>query len=187
VLQLCFKPRTVSTFFLPCVCAHLLTDVFYATIHRLALAVSVSLAMDRADHSKKILDLMLAKDDDAPLTSIAQAWVNIHLGGEHLQEAQYIFQELGDRFNWTPKLLNGSAVASMAMGQYEEAERMLMEALANKDGTKKGDTLANLFTNSLHLNKAGGKYLQQLKATEPNHPLLRKMDALNGAFDAAGF
>jgi len=44
---------------------------------------------------------MSSVDDDATLTQLATAWVGVQLGGAKVQEAQYIYQELGDKFNYT--------------------------------------------------------------------------------------
>ena len=41
--------------------------------------------------------------------------MNLALGGNKVQEAFYIFQELGDKYTWTTRLHNGSAVCSMHM------------------------------------------------------------------------
>merc|ERR1712205_57320 len=145
------------------------------SLELLALAIQVALQIERPDVAKKMLDLMQQKDDDAPLTQLANAWVDISLGGDHIQEAQYIFQELGDRFNWTPKLLNGSAICNMTMGNFAKAEKEVLEALS-KD-PKNADTLANAITASLHLNKPTERYVTQLRGADPNHPVVRKLDA----------
>ena len=153
------------------------------SLELLALAIQVALQIERPDVAKKMLDLMQQKDDDAPLTQLANAWVDISLGGDHIQEAQYIFQELGDRFNWTPKLLNGSAICNMTMGNFAKAEKEVLEALS-KD-PKNADTLANAITASLHLNKPTERYVTQLRGADPNHPVVRKLDALEEKFAKA--
>jgi coatomer protein complex subunit epsilon len=50
-------------------------------------------------------------------------------GGAKVQEAFYIFQELSEKYTTTVMLINGSAVCQMHMGQFEEAETRLVEAL----------------------------------------------------------
>ena len=173
------------------------------SLELLALAIQVALQIERPDVANKMLSVMLEKDDDAPLTQLANAWVNIATGGERVQEAGYIFQELGDRFNWTPKLLNGSAICNMVMGKFDQAEKQILEALSkdprNPEYVQDGgaawclssafsfgfcyfaffcspmnssnvsrflfppflrllfSTLANVITNSLHLNKPTAK------------------------------
>jgi hypothetical protein len=47
------------------------------------------------------LQAMSAIDDDATVTQLATAWVGVALGGGKVQEASYIYQELGDKFSWT--------------------------------------------------------------------------------------
>lgn len=56
------------------------------------------------------------------------------------------------------RLYNGAAAANMQMGSWEEAERELQEAL-EKD-PKNPETLSNLVTSSLHLNKPVARYIK---------------------------
>lgn len=47
------------------------------------------------------LQAMSAVDDDATLTQLATAWTGLALGGAKVQEAAYVYQELGDKYTWT--------------------------------------------------------------------------------------
>nr|CAG4648100.1 EOG090X0A8E [Moina brachiata]SVE93153.1 EOG090X0A8E [Moina brachiata] len=107
-----------------------------------ALMLQILLKMDRLDMAKKQLKLMQEIDDDAVLTQLTSAWVNLSTGGEKLQEAYYTFEELADKHAATPSLLNGQATCLIGQGKYEEAEAKLQEAL-EKDSNNT-ETLINM-------------------------------------------
>ncbi|PNH09840.1 Coatomer subunit epsilon-1, partial [Tetrabaena socialis] len=66
-----------------------------------ALCVQVYLKMDRSDKAEQQAKGMSAIDDDATLTQLASAWVGQALGGAKVQEAAYVYQELGEKYNYT--------------------------------------------------------------------------------------
>lgn len=150
-----------------------------------SMMINGYLKMDRSDLAERQLKQMQAQDDDATLTQLCTAWVNVGLGGLKVQEAYYVFQELGDKFQWTCMLYNGSAACNMAMGRFDEAEKDLMEAL--RADAKNAETLANLVTCNLHLGKpaVAQRYITQLKAADGSHPLAKRIAAADELFDRA--
>lgn len=153
------------------------------TLDMMAACVQVYLKMDRVDKAEQQLKAMQAADEDATITQLATAWVGIQQGGAKVQDAVYIYQELGDKYNWTVLMHNGLAVCHMKMGQWEDAERDLLDAL-NKNG-KDADTLANLITCGLHLGKNTARYTSQLKLAAPEHPCTKRTEAGEELFDRA--
>uniref|UniRef100_A0A7S1T9E3 Coatomer subunit epsilon n=1 Tax=Tetraselmis chuii TaxID=63592 RepID=A0A7S1T9E3_9CHLO len=153
------------------------------SLEQMALCVQVYLKMDRVDQAEKQVRAMSNMDDDATLTQLAHAWTNLALGGQKVQDAQYIYQELGDRNNWTTRLYNGSAVCHMRMGNFDDAEKELLEAI-NKD-SKDPDTLANLITCSVHLGKPTTRYMSQMKLIDPNHMVVKRFASSDEAFERA--
>ena len=59
----------------------------------------------------------------------------INQGGSKIQEAYLIFQDFSEKYPMTGLILNGKAVCCMHMGNFDEAETLLLEAL-NKASLK---------------------------------------------------
>lgn len=148
-----------------------------------ALNVQIFLKMHRSDYAEKQLRVMQQIDEDHTLTQLASAWLNLAVGGSKIQEAYLIFQDFSEKYQMTSLILNGKAVCCMHMGNFDEAESLLLEAL-NKDA-KDPETLANLVVCSLHLGKSSSRYLNQLKLSHPDHMLVKRSSSAEESFDRA--
>ncbi|XP_059667496.1 coatomer subunit epsilon-1 [Cornus florida] len=148
-----------------------------------ALNVHIFLKMHRSDYAEKQLRIMQQTDEDHTLTQLANAWLNLAVGGSKIQESYLIFQDFSEKYQMTGLILNGKAVCCMHMGNFDEAETLLLEAL-NKDA-KDAETLANLVVCSLHIGKSSSRYLNQLKLAHPDHMLVKRSSAAEESFDRA--
>ncbi|OAY31616.1 coatomer subunit epsilon-1 [Manihot esculenta] len=148
-----------------------------------ALNVQIFLKMHRSDYAEKQLRYMQQIDEDHTLTQLANAWLNLAVGGSKIQEAYLIFQDFSEKYPMTSLILNGKAVCCMHMGNFDEAETLLLEAL-NKDA-KDPETLADLVVCSLHLGKPSSRYLSQLKLSHPDHMLVKRASSAEENFERA--
>ncbi|KAI7738921.1 hypothetical protein M8C21_031807 [Ambrosia artemisiifolia] len=153
------------------------------TMELYALNVHIFLKMNRSDCAEKQLRVMQQIDEDHTLTQLATAWVNLAVGGSKVQEAYLIFQDFSEKYQMTSLILNGKAVCCMHMGNFDEAESFLLEAL-NKDA-KDQETLANLVVCCLHLGKHSARFLSQLKLSDPEHMLVKQGLSAEESFDRA--
>nr|XP_023895461.1 coatomer subunit epsilon-1-like [Quercus suber]POE57362.1 coatomer subunit epsilon-1 [Quercus suber] len=148
-----------------------------------ALNVQIFLKMHRSDYAERQLRAMQQIEEDHTLTQLANAWLNLAVGGSKIQEAYLIFQDFSEKYQMTSLILNGKAVCCMHMGNFDEAETLLLEAL-NKDA-KDPETLANLVVCCLHLGKPSSRFLSQLKLSLPDHVLVKRASTAEESFDRA--
>jgi coatomer subunit epsilon len=150
-----------------------------------AVKVQILLRMDRTDVAEKEVGRMRRIDEDATLTQLASAWVHLAKGGLSAQEALYVYQDLLERHGATDLILNGMAICYLATGKYDDADRVLREAL-NKNPSYP-TTLVNVFTCAKYKNKPPelvARYLDALKEISPNSAWLLDMNRKEVEFDA---
>lgn len=138
----------------------------------LSYSVFTYCKMERADQAGKVVKRMQETDEDATLTQLAEATLNMQLNGKHVQEAYHIFHDLFDKYAHSTIALNGMVAALVNMGRHEEAESFLQEAL-QKD-TNNPNILINLVICGRHTDKSDdviNRYVNQLRDSHPNHPL----------------
>jgi len=153
-------------------------------LETMSLVAHIYLLMNRIDLARKQVSLMQQSDDDATLTKLAGAWVAMAEGGDKYQEAYLELQELAEKYNLSLMLSNGMALASLHMGKYDEAERLLQEALSKSASDV--DTLANMVVCMHQLRKPQevvGRYVNQLRSVSPSHPWVLKYGELDSSFD----
>ncbi|KAM1765542.1 hypothetical protein ACFX11_004659 [Malus domestica] len=148
-----------------------------------ALNIQIFLKMHRSDYAERQLRLMQQVDEDHTLTQLAMAWLSLAVGGSKIQEAYLIYQDLSEKSQVTSLILNGKAVCCMHMGNFDEAETLLLEAL-QKDA-KDPETLANLVVCCLHLGKPSSRFLGQLKIGHPDHLLVKRALEAERSFNLA--
>lgn len=154
------------------------------TMEQLALWAQFCLKINRVDLAQKHLKKLTDVDEDATLTQLVSAWVNLSLGGDKCKEACYAYEELIDKFEPSLSLLNGLAVSKMHLREWEDAEKSLLAALAKSFND--ADTLINIITCYAHMGKDQqliDRYTNQLKSAHPNHPHVVKLNKAEEDFD----
>lgn len=152
-----------------------------------AIQVYVFLKMCRLDLAKKILAAMTEKNDDDTLTQLAQAWMNIEIGGEKLQDAHYIFDDNKDKLSSSVLLLNNLAVC--AMGQQKFSDEETSNYL--RDGLDKEPNNYDLLINYIFLTQQTDKnaevtvnrYLSLLKESWSHSEFVEELAKKETEFD----
>eukprot|EP01123_Difflugia_compressa_P000144 TRINITY_DN10251_c0_g1_i1.p1 TRINITY_DN10251_c0_g1~~TRINITY_DN10251_c0_g1_i1.p1 ORF type:complete len:314 (-),score=58.63 TRINITY_DN10251_c0_g1_i1:12-896(-) len=151
-----------------------------------ALLVQLYLAINRIDYAQKELKFMQSKKDDAIPTQLASAWIHLH-DRSKCEEAAEIYKDLINKYGNSVVLLNGLAVASMCLSQFERAEKILMDALLldNKSIT----TRINLVVVSQQLDKTPidkiKRDINQIVSVAPGHPWVVAINNASLDFDNA--
>ncbi|CAJ0938391.1 unnamed protein product, partial [Mesorhabditis belari] len=145
-----------------------------------AASIHALLAMDRPDLAMKELKRMSEMDEDATITQLATAWVNLTIGKEKLKDAFYIFQEMIDKYGATPYLLVGQSNALIAQGQGGDAEKVLDEVLSRDPNSAEAmvNRIRAILANesAKPANNLGKKQLVQVTATNPKHPFVEEIE-----------
>ncbi|XP_015369723.1 PREDICTED: coatomer subunit epsilon [Diuraphis noxia] len=155
------------------------------TLEGLTLSLIIYLRMNRVDLASKELKKLKEKDEDATLTQMAQAWLNLALGGDKLQEAYYIFQELTDKYGVTALLLNCQSVCYIGQCEYKKAEITLQDAL-EKD-INDIDSLVNSLFISVHTKVSADvarRQLNMLRDAYPNAEIVVRYNNKEIEFDS---
>jgi tetratricopeptide (TPR) repeat protein len=148
-----------------------------------SLIVNHYLSISRSDLAIRELTRMKEIQDDAIITQLARAWINVD-SRDKCDDALMAFQELIEKYGQSVMLLNGYAVACIHLGNYEKAEKILLDALLldkNSVATK-----INLFTCSSFLGKPKDKLTRdfnQIIQLAPDHPWVRKQQEMEQSFD----
>jgi len=150
-----------------------------------ALLVQIYLSMQRMDLAEQELQNMQKISDDAIQTQLAQAWILVAQGGDKYQEAQYIYQELIDKYGQSISLLNGLAVCYMNMKKFPDAEKALLDAL--EKNPKSAETIINLIVCYQHMKKPPEslrRYLNMLRQVAPSHPWVGALGKVDQSFES---
>ena len=143
--------------------------------------------MDRLDLARNALSVMKGKDEEAVLTQLTAVQINLYVGRSEVNDAIHTLGSLTEQYGNSPMLLNLTAAAYLVAGQYENAERVLTEAISEEaDVGSSSDTLINLVVCYQHLGKGMDvilPVLEQLKGGYPDHPFVQGLTRVESAFE----
>jgi len=153
------------------------------SLEMMATLVYTYLQMDRIDLAEKQFKTMQQNDDDATLTNLASAWLNLAKGGDKIQRALFTFTDLAEKYGTSVSLLNGMAACHMSQGEFEDAEKLLQEALSKNPNDV--DSLINTVVCLQHNRTSEDlamSTMSQLRTLHPTHPFVKNMANLEDSF-----
>ena len=157
-----------------------------STMEHQALALQIYIKIDRIDLAQHQLSAMRSADEDAILTQLCSAYVDIANGSSTAADAIHHLNTLQEQYGASLMLLNCAAVAHMAAGNYSEAEMALAEANAEFNGSEDADTLVNTVVCYQHLGKSSADIdplLSALKSQFASHPFVEGLKRVEGALE----
>ncbi|KAH9283744.1 Coatomer subunit epsilon [Echinococcus granulosus] len=149
-----------------------------------AMSVHCLLMMNRADLAEKIVLRMQSKNEDSMVCQLASAELYLVQGGEKVTEALNIYQELQEKNKPSTLLLNGQAIALVALGRHAEAEPLLRQAL-DIDPSHSA-SLLNMISVSVNTGKpieSLNRYISQVRDCDKSHSFLESLDKMDNVFD----
>ncbi|KAL0481130.1 coatomer subunit epsilon [Acrasis kona] len=161
-----------------------------STLEVASLQVRALLRINRTDLAELALKKMTELNDEATITKLTNAYVCLAKGGQaNIEEARVLFQELSEKFEDTSVLLNGLALCHMQSGEYEEAEKLLAQALSKSPNDP--DTLVNMIVVEQHIQQRGGhaannasqRKFAQMRALNPHHYWVEDVVKADREFD----
>lgn len=151
-----------------------------------AIQVYILLRINRLDLAKKILAAMTEKNEDDTLTQLSQAWFNLELGGEKLQDAHYIFDDFKDKFAPSVLLLNNLAVCALGQQKFDDETSSYLRDGLDKEPNNY-DLLVNFIFYSQQTDKNAepviNRYVSLLKETCKDSELVEDLAKKEAEFD----
>jgi len=148
------------------------------------LSTCIYLSVDRVDAANRVLEQMIAKEEDSTLTQLSEAWVYLALGGKDLyRDAVSILQDLIGKWQATPMLVGALSAVLMQQDRLAEADKVLAQCLDAHP--EDASLVVSRIACAQHSNVSPIDWVTKLKSVAPNHAWFKNMVAQAQVFDAA--
>lgn len=155
-----------------------------SSLEMMSTLVHTYLLMDRIDLAEKQFKTMQQNEDDATLTQLASASLSLAKGGaKAIQQALFTYTDLAEKYGMSVVLLNGMAACHMSKGEFEDAEKLLQDALGKNPNDV--DTLINTVVCLQHQRSSDDLALStmsQLRTLHPTHPFVKNLTQMEESF-----